>query len=78
VARLKELPGGDLGVSGPGLAGALARLGLIDEYRLVVFPALVGGGKRYFPELDHEARLRLLETRSFDCGAVYLRYARIA
>jgi dihydrofolate reductase len=51
VARLKQEHPGDLAVSGPGLASALARLGLIDEYRLVISPVLVGGGKPYFPRL---------------------------
>ena len=76
VERLKQEPGGDLGVSGPGLASALARLSLIDEYRLVLHPVLVGGGKPYFPALEQEIRLRLQETRAFRCGAVYLRYRR--
>ena len=76
VERLKQEPGGDLGVGGPGLASALARLSLIDEYRLVLHPVLVGGGKPYFPALEQEIRLRLQETRAFRCGAVYLRYRR--
>jgi dihydrofolate reductase len=77
VARLKQQqPGGDFGVSGPGLASSFARLGLIDEYRLVISPVLVGGGKPYFPALEHLVRLRLLETRTFRSGAVYLRYRR--
>jgi dihydrofolate reductase len=76
VRMLKQQPGGPLGVSGPGLAFSLARLDLIDEYRLVVYPVLVGGGKSYFPGLDGEKHLRLLETRTFGRGEVYLRYAR--
>ena len=76
VTRMKEQPGGDLGVGGAGLARSLARLDLIDEYRVVLFPITVGSGKPYFPALDHEVRLRLLETRTFGCGAVYLRYQR--
>jgi len=76
VASLKQQPGGDLGVSGPGLASSLARLGLIDEYGLVVYPIIVGGGKPYFPALDRALPLRLLETRMFRCGSVYLRYGR--
>lgn len=75
LAGLKQQPGGDLGVGGPGLASMIARLGLIDEYRLVFYPILVGGGKTYFPALDHGVPLRLLETRAFRSGAVYLRYA---
>ncbi len=76
VARLKEHPGGELGVSGPGLSSALARLGLIDEYRLVVYPILVGAGKSYFPSIPQAVPLRLLETRTFRSGAVYSRYLR--
>ena len=76
LTSLKQRPGGDLGVSGPGLASTLARLGLVDEYRLVVYPVIVGGGKPYFPVLDQAVSLRLLETRTFRCGAVYLRYQR--
>jgi dihydrofolate reductase len=76
LATLKHLPGGDLGVSGPGLASALARLGLIDEYRMVVSPILVGGGKSYFPSLNDVVHLSLMEIRTFSCGSVYLRYQR--
>ena len=72
---MKREPGGDLGVSGPGLASTLARLDLIDEYRMVVSPILVGGGKPYLA-LDHPIPLRLLETRTFRNGSVYLRYQR--
>ncbi len=76
VKALKAQADGDLGVSGPGLAAALARQGLVDEYQMVVFPVMVGGGKPFFPRLGKELPLKLLETRGFTCGAVYLRYAR--
>jgi dihydrofolate reductase len=76
VTTLKQQAGGDLAVSGPGLASSLARAGLVEEYRLVVFPVIVGGGKSYFPVLDQELGLRLEETRTFLGGAVYLRYVR--
>jgi dihydrofolate reductase len=76
LTSLKQQPGGDLAVSGPGLASTLARLGMVDEYRLVVYPVIVGGGKPYFPVLDQPVSLRLIETRAFRGGAVYLRYRR--
>jgi dihydrofolate reductase len=76
LATLKRQQGGDLGVSGPGLASEFARLDLIDEYRLVVYPTIVGGGKLYFPARDAPLQLRFLESRTFSCGAVYLRYQR--
>ncbi len=67
---------GDLGVGGPHLASTLAGLRLIDEYQLVVYPTIVGGGKSFFPKTADHIGLRLLETRLFGCGAVYLRYGR--
>jgi dihydrofolate reductase len=76
VARLKQEPGGDLSVGGPTLAATLAKAGLIDEYRLVVYPILVGGGKSYFPALERPVPLRLIETRQFAGGGMYLRYER--
>ena len=76
VADLKEQPGGDLAVGVPTLAAALIRLGLVDEYRLVVHPVVLGGGTPFFPALDGQVLLRLLETRTFSSGVEYLRYAR--
>lgn len=74
VARLKAQEGNDLGVGGAGLAGACARLGLIDEYRLFVSPVVLGGGTRFFPELEDPINLELVQTRTFSSRVVYLRY----
>ena len=76
VARLKEEPGGDLAVGGAGLASALIKLGLVDEYRLFVSPVVLGGGTPYFPALGERIDLELAETRTFGARVVYLRYAR--
>ena len=76
VRRLKEQPGLDVEVGGPTLASALARLGLIDEFQLLVHPVVLGGGTPYFPPLDHPLQLRLVETRTFGSGVVLLRYQR--
>ena len=73
VVRLKEETDGDLAVGGAGLAASL--LDLIDEFRPMVVPALLGGGKPYVP-LGADLRLRLVEQRTFRSGTVYLRYAR--
>jgi riboflavin biosynthesis pyrimidine reductase len=54
-----------------------ARLDLIDEYRPVVHPVILGGGKPMFPALDKIIGLRLIETRRFGGGAILLRYQRI-
>lgn len=77
VAALKEQPGKDLAVGGAGLAGALAKLGLIDEYRLFVSPVLLGSGTPYFPPLGERVDLELLETHTFESRVVYLRYRSV-
>jgi dihydrofolate reductase len=71
VRRLKEA--GDVSIGGPELAGEAIRAGLVDEYRFLVVPVAVGGGKRALPaglRLD----LELLDERRFRSGVVYLRY----
>ena len=76
VTRLKAEPGRSISVGGPTLAAGVIEAGLIDEFRLVVHPVVVGGGKPYFPSLNTPINLKLLETRRFASGAFYLRYAR--
>jgi dihydrofolate reductase len=61
--------GGDLDVGGPNLAGQFVRRGLVDEYRLVVHPVVLGAGKPFWPALDEPLRLRLVETRTLSSGA---------
>jgi len=74
VARLKQQPGKDILVFGSGaLAHTLMQHGLIDEYRLLVFPIIVGSGKRLFPE-GHQMTVRLINTRTFSSGVVALTY----
>ena len=75
LARLRQEFHGDLDVGGPTLASAFIKRGLIDEYRLVVHPVILGAGTPFFPGLDRPAALRLLETRTFASGAMYLGYA---
>jgi dihydrofolate reductase len=75
VVALKEGARGDLWVGGAGVGGEFLRLGLVDELRLYVHPALVGQGTRLFPEgTDIAASLRLIENRVFGNGVVLLRY----
>jgi dihydrofolate reductase len=76
VARLKAEPGGDLAIGGAGLAASA--IALIDEFRPVVHPVVIGGGTSYFPPSGVRIGLELLETRTFAGGAVYLRYGRAA
>lgn len=75
LASLREEFPGDIGVGGPTLASAFIRRGLVDEFQLVVHPVVLGSGTPFFPALDRPIGLRLLETRTFASGAVYLGYA---
>jgi dihydrofolate reductase len=74
VARLKAQPGFDMSVGGPTTAALMMRLGLIDEYRVFVHPVILGAGTPFFPALEQRIRLKLIETRTFGSGVVYLRY----
>jgi dihydrofolate reductase len=71
-----EFPG-DLEVGGPTLASAFIERGLVDEYRVVVHPVVLGAGTPYLPALRDRIGLRLLETRTFGSGVVYLGYETV-
>ncbi len=76
VARLKTEIAGDILVAGSGqLAQTLLQHGLVDELRLMVFPVVLGTGKRFFVE-GGESVLRLVEAKPVgDAGVVILIYA---
>jgi dihydrofolate reductase len=75
VERLRAEPGeGHIAVGGAALAAEAAAAGLIDEYRARIHPVLVGGGVPFFPRREQRVDLRLVETRAFGSGAVYVRY----
>ena len=76
IARLKQQPGKDLVVfAGAGVISSLTKMGLIDEYHLLVNPVLLGRGKLLFKE-SKPALMTLLDTRTFPCGDVLLKYRR--
>jgi len=75
IARLKAEPGQDILVFGSGaLVQSLMKQNLIDEYRLMVFPVVVGSGKRLFSEASAKQALKLVETKTFSSGVVVLTY----
>jgi len=74
LVRLRREFDGELQIAGPTLAAWFIERGLVDEYRVVVHPVALGGGKPYFPSGSKPVSLRLLETRTFASGAVYLGY----
>lgn len=77
LAEIRSEFPGDLGVAGATLASAFVERGLVDEYRLVVHPVILGAGTRMFPALQDRIGLRLLETRTFSSGVVYLGYETV-
>jgi dihydrofolate reductase len=76
IASLKAQPGGDLLVEGSSqLVHTLAQHGLVDEYRLMVFPIILGRGKRLFPgEVNEPARLTLTQSKAVGSGVLLLTY----
>ncbi len=74
VRALKAQAGKNIGIAGSSLlVHTLAQHGLVDEYNLLVFPLVLGGGKRVFPE-GQRMNLRLVESRPFPSGVVLMRY----
>jgi dihydrofolate reductase len=75
IGALKAAPGADIVVTGSiTLVRDLIAGGLVDEYRLFVYPVVVGRGARLFANATGLPRLWLLETRAFRSGVVLLRY----
>lgn len=68
LADLRREFEGDLDVGGPNLAGQFVRRGLVDEYRLVVHPVVLGAGTPFWPQLDAALPLRLVDRRAFASG----------
>ena len=75
IERLRGEPGdGDIGIGGATLAGEAAQLGLIDEFRSIVNPVVIGGGIPFYPQCERRLDLELIESRTFSSRVVYLRY----
>ena len=76
VDRLKNEHSGDLLVNGSiTLVHALAEAKLVDEWRLMVFPVVLGKGKRLFPESGPKTPLKLADARTVGDGVQILVYA---
>ena len=74
VSKLKQQPGQDILIAGSGeLVHTLMQHDLIDEYRLLVYPVVLGSGKRLFKD-GSKTTLRLIETKTFRSGVVLLSY----
>ncbi|MDX6307120.1 MAG: hypothetical protein QOI06_166 [Nocardioidaceae bacterium] len=80
VTRLKESGGGDILVAGSAtLVRFLHENGLVDEYRVMVFPVVLGSGLRLFPDdAGDKVKLALVESKAFSNGIVLNTYTRAA
>ena len=79
ITELKQQPGRGIGMSGSStLVGWLLRQGLLDQLDLLVFPVVVGEGKRLFGEPGRQVPLTLTGTESFATGVVHLSYVPAA
>ena len=76
VLALKQTAGGPIAVHGSASLGrALADAGLVDRYHLLVFPVLLGAGKRLFSDADKDKQiLRVRESETYDNGITKLVY----
>jgi dihydrofolate reductase len=74
VSVLKQQSGQDLLIFGSGrLVNALMQYDMIDEYRFLVYPIILGNGKRLFNDAS-KSGVKLVETKTFGSGVVLLRY----
>jgi dihydrofolate reductase len=78
ILKLKQEEGKYILTGGVTIPMQLAELGLIDEYRLVVHPIVIGEGRRLFDgiSLQEKLQLRLVESKVFESGSVALRYLK--
>ena len=75
AARLKQQPGKDMVIFGSGsIVSTFAQSGLIDDYRIFVNPVVLGNGKPLFKGLNERLKLKLLSSKTFQCGVVLLHY----
>jgi dihydrofolate reductase len=75
ILKLKQLPGKNMMIFGSGsLVEQLTKLGLIDEYQLMINPVVLGKGIPLFKNITDRLNLTLLQTRTFKSGLVLLQY----
>lgn len=75
LTKVKQQPGTNISIIGSAtLVRSLLRDGLLDELRLMLFPIVVGTGKRLFDEWTDQVPLELVESRAFKTGVLSLIY----
>jgi dihydrofolate reductase len=78
ILKLKQESGKNILTGGVSIPSQLIELGLVDEFRVVVQPVIVGEGRRLLDglSLPERLQLKLVESKIFDSGAVALRYLK--
>ncbi len=77
ILKLKQQSGKDIVILGSAkLASSFLRCGLIDEYRVILNPVLLGGGKPLFSGITERIRMKLLSAKALASGVVLLSYQR--
>jgi dihydrofolate reductase len=75
IAKLKQQPGKEISITGSGtLVRSLLEDDLLDELRLMVHPIVVGSGKHLFEEGGDQRALKLVDSKTFSTGVLYLTY----
>jgi len=75
IKKLKQEPGKDMVIFGSGtIVQAMTNLNLIDEYRLMINPVILGQGKPMFKDMKDKVNLKLLNTKTFKNGNVLICY----
>jgi dihydrofolate reductase len=75
ITKLKQQPGKNIGITGSStLVRSLLRDGLLDELSLMVHPLVLGSGKRLFEDGGDHKPLKLVDSKVFSTGVVYLTY----
>jgi len=74
INELKSKPGRDIYVGSRSMIIQSLNLGLLDELQIVVHPIVVGSGMQLFTDVQKRVELKLLHTRTFECGAVLMHY----
>lgn len=74
ILELKKTAGKAILVGSPSLIVDCTKLQLVDEYQLCVHPVILGKGLPLFKNIDESVQLKLLKTKTFNCGAVTFYY----
>jgi dihydrofolate reductase len=75
IRKMKQQSGKNMIMyGGAEIASAFMKFGLIDEYRIIVNPVILGRGKPLFKDVRDRMNLKLVKTRTFKCGNVSLYY----